>query len=121
MKQLFIIMLVFLLPTTIAEMSHNPKELSAGEEFTAWIDAEDDVKSITFYVCTLEEPYTCYKPETVNRNDTVNGRFQFTYEVKNDDYPGYKYELEKDDNSTEKIPASEYSYYEGMELSLIHI
>ena len=116
MKQLFIIMLIFLLPTTIAEMSHSPKELSAGEEFTAWIDAEDDVKSITFYVCTLEEPYTCYKPETVNRNDTVNGRFQFTYEVKNDDYPGYKYELEKDDNSTEKIPASEYSYYEGMEV-----
>jgi len=116
MKQLFIIMLVFLLPTTIAEMSHSPKELSAGEEFTAWIDAEDDVKSITFYVCTLEEPYTCYKPETVNRNDTINGRFQFTYEVKNDDYPGYKYELEKDDNSTEKIPASEYSYYEGMEV-----
>ena len=116
MKQLFIIMLVFLLPTTIAEMSHSPKELSAGEEFTAWIDAEDDVKSITFYVCTLEEPYTCYKPETINRNDTVNGRFQFTYEVKNDDYPGYKYELEKDDNSTEKIPASEYSYYEGMEV-----
>ncbi|MCH2380816.1 MAG: hypothetical protein MK228_04800, partial [Nitrososphaerales archaeon] len=91
-------------------------ELSAGEEFTAWIDAEDDVKSITFYVCTLEEPYTCYKPETVKRNDTVNGRFQFTYEVKNNDYPGYKYELEKDDNSTEKIPASEYSYYEGMEV-----
>ena len=116
MKQLFIIMLVFLLPTTIAEMSHSPKELSAGEEFTAWIDAEDDVKSITFYVCTLEEPYTCYKPETVNRNDTANGRFQFTYEVKNNDYPGYKYELEKDDNSTEKIPASEYSYYEGMEV-----
>ena len=97
-------------------MSHSPKELSAGEEFTAWIDAEDDVKSITFYVCTLEEPYTCYKPETVNRNDTINGRFQFTYEVKNDDYPGYKYELEKKDNSTEKIPASEYSYYEGMEV-----
>ena len=116
MKPLFIITLIFLLPTAIAEMSHSPNELSAGEEFTAWIDAEDDVKSITFYVCTLEEPYTCYKPETVNRNDTVNGRFQFTYEVKNDDYPGYKYELEKDDNSTEKIPASEYSYYEGLEV-----
>ena len=116
MKKIFIVALVFLLPTAIAEMSHSPKELSAGEEFTAWIDAEDDVKSITFYVCTLEEPYTCYKPETVNRDDTVNGRFQFTYEVKNDDYPGYKYELEKDDDSTEKIPASEYSYYEGLEV-----
>ena len=116
MKRLFIVALVFLLPTAIAGMSHSPKELSAGEEFTAWIDAEDDVKSITFYVCTLEEPYTCYKPETVNRNDTVNGRFQFTYEVRNDDYPGYKYELEKEDDSTEKIPASEYSYYEGLEV-----
>ena len=116
MKKIFIVALVFLLPTAIAEMSHSPKELSAGEEFTAWIDAEDDVKSITFYVCTLEDPYTCYKPETVNRNDTVNGRFQFTYEVKNNDYPGYKYEIEKNDNSTEKIPASEYSYYEGLEV-----
>ena len=116
MKRLFIVALVFLLPTAIAEMSHSPKELSAGEEFTAWIDAEDDVKSITFYVCTLEDPYTCYKPETVNRNDTVNGRFQFTYEVKNNDYPGYKYEIEKNDDSTEKIPASEYSYYEGLEV-----
>ena len=36
--------------------------------------------------------------------------------MKNNDYPGYKYELEKDDNSTEKIPASEYSYYEGLEV-----
>ena len=27
-----------------------------------------------------------------------------------------KYELEKDDSSVEKIPASEYSYYEGMEV-----
>ena len=116
MKRLFIITLIFLLPTAIAEMSHSPKELNEGEEFSAWIDAEDDVKSITFYVCTLKDPHTCYKPETVSRNDTVNGRFQFTYEVKNNDYPGYKYELEKDDNSTEKIPASEYSYYEGMEV-----
>ena len=116
MKRLFIVALVFLLPTAIAEMSHSPKELSAGEEFTAWIDAEDDVKSITFYVCTLEDPYTCYKPETVNRNDTVNGRFQFTYEVKNNDYPGYKYEIEKNDDSTEIIPAREYSYYEGLEV-----
>ena len=79
-------------------------------------DAEEDVKSVTFYVCTLEDPHTCYKPETMDRNDSVNGRFQFTYEVKSNDYPGYKYELEKNDNSVEKIPASEYSYYEGMEV-----
>ena len=116
MKPLFIITLIFLLPTAIAEMSHSPNELSAGEEFTAWIDAEEDVKSITFYVCTLKEPYTCYKPETMDRDDSANGKFQFTYKVKNNDYPGYKYELEKDDNTTEKIPASEYSYYEGLEV-----
>jgi len=116
MKRLLIIALVFLLPPAFAEMLHSPKELGEGEEFTAWIDAEEDVKSITFYVCTLKEPYTCYKPETMDRDDSANGRFQFTYKVKNNDYPGYKYELEKDDNTTEKIPASEYSYYEGLEV-----
>ena len=116
MKRLLIIALVFLLPPAFAEMSHSPKELSEGEEFTAWIDTEEDVKSITFYVCTLKDPYTCYKPETMDRDDSTNGRFQFTYKVKNNDYPGYKYELEKDDNTTEKIPASEYSYYEGLEV-----
>ena len=116
MKRLLIIALVFLLPSAIAEMSHSPKELSEGETFSAWIDAEDDVKAITFYVCTLEDPHTCYKPEKMDRNDSTNGRFEFNYEVKNNDYPGYKYELEKDDNSTEKIPASEYSYYEGLEV-----
>ena len=116
MKKLLIIAFVFLVPSVFAEMSHSPKELSEGEEFTAWIDAEEDVESITFYVCTLKDPYTCYKPETMDRNDSTNGRFQFTYEVKNNDYPGYKYELEKNDNSTEKIPASEYSYYEELEV-----
>ena len=116
MKKLLIIAFVFLVPSVFAEMSHSPKELSEGEEFTAWIDAEEDVKSITFYVCTLKDPHTCYKPETMDRNGSTNGRFQFTYEVKNNDYPGYKYELEKNDNSTEKIPASEYSYYEELEV-----
>ena len=116
MKRLLIFALVFLIPSAFAEISHTPNEVSEGEQFTAWIDAEEDVKAITFYVCTLEDPHTCYKPETMDRNDSVNGRFQFTYEVKSNDYPGYKYELEKDDNSIEKIPASEYSYYEGMEV-----
>ncbi len=116
MKKLLIFALIFLIPSAFAEISHTPNEVSEGEQFTAWIDAEEDVKAITFYVCTLEDPHTCYKPETMDRNDSVNGRFQFTYEVKSNDYPGYKYELEKDDNSIEKIPASEYSYYEGMEV-----
>ena len=80
MKRLLIIALVFLLPSAIAEMSHSPKELSEGETFSAWIDAEDDVKAITFYVCTLEDPHTCYKPEKMDRNDSTNGRFEFNYD-----------------------------------------
>jgi len=52
----------------------------------------------------------------MTRNESQNGRFQFDYQVKSNDFPGYKYVLEKQDNSTEKIPASEYSYYEGMEI-----
>jgi hypothetical protein len=114
MNRIVILVLVLLLPNSIAEMSHSPKEVSEGETFTALIDTEEDVVSVTFYVCTLEEPYTCYKPVKQNREDTVNGRFEFTYEVKSNDYPGYKYELENEDNSTENIPASEYSYYDGM-------
>ena len=43
MKRLLIIALVFLLPTAFAEISHSPKELSEGEEFTAWIDTDGDV------------------------------------------------------------------------------
>ena len=112
MKWLTVFTLVMFLPSAVSEMSHSPDEVSEGEQFTALIDTEEDVVTVTFYVCTLEDPYTCYKPIEQDREDTVNGRFEFTYEVKNDDYPGYKYELEKEDNSTEKIPASEYSYYE---------
>ena len=104
MKRLIIIAFVFLLPSVFAEMTHSPKELSEGEEFTACIDAEDDVKAITFYVCTLEDPHTCYKPEKMDRNDSINGRFEFSYKVKDNDYPGYKYELEKDDDSVKRFP-----------------
>ena len=94
MKRLLIFALAFLLPSAFAEISHSPDEVSEGEQFTAWIDVEEDVKSVTFYVCTLEDPHTCYKPETMDRNDSINGRFQFTYKVKSNDFPGYKYELE---------------------------
>ena len=115
MKRLFVFALVFLLPSAVSEMSHSPNEVTAGDSFTAIIDTDEDVISITFYVCTLEEPHTCYKPESKERNDTDNGKFEFTYKVKDNDYPGYKYELEKTDNTTEKIPAA-YTYYEGLEV-----
>jgi len=115
MKRLLIFALILLLPSASSEISHSPNEVTAGESFTAIIDTDEDVKSITFYVCTLEEPYTCYRPESKDRNDTDNGRFEFTYIVKNNDYPGYKYEIEKTNNDTEKIPAA-YTYYEGLEV-----
>ena len=115
MKRLFVFALVFLLPSAVSEMSHSPNEVTAGDSFTAIIDTDEDVISITFYVCTLEEPHTCYKPESKDRNDTDNGKFEFTYKVKDNDYPGYKYELAKTDNTTEKIPAA-YTYYEGLEV-----
>ena len=114
-KRLFVFALVFLLPSAVSEMSHSPNEVTAGESFTAIIDTDENVKSITFYVCTLEDPHTCYRPESKERNDTDNGRFEFTYQVKDNDYPGYKYEIENTDNTTEKIPAA-YTYYEGLEV-----
>ena len=116
MNKILIVFLALILPSASGEIAHNPQEVSQGTTLTAWIDADEDVQSITFYVCTLKDPYTCYKPQKMTKNETQNNRFQFEYDVKNNDYPGYKYELEKEDNSTEKIPASEYSHYEGMEV-----
>ena len=115
MNKLLVLTLFFLIPSATAEMSHSPNEVSEGDTFTAIIDVDEDVKEVTFYVCTLEEPYTCYKPEKKDRNDSVNGRYQFSYTVKNNDYPGYKYELVKDDNSTEKLPLA-YTKYDGLEV-----
>ena len=115
MNKLLVLTLVFLIPSATAEMSHSPNEVSEGDTFTAIIDVDEDVKEVTFYVCTLEEPYTCYKPEKKDRNDSVNGRYQFSYTVKSNDYPGYKYELVKADASTEKIPLA-YTKYDGLEV-----
>ncbi len=78
MKRLIVFTLVVFLPSAISEMSHSPDEVSEGEQFTALIDTEEDVATVTFYVCTLEEPYTCYKPVEQNREETVTGRFEFT-------------------------------------------
>ena len=65
MKRLIIFALVLLLPSAVSEISHSPDEVGEGDPFTALLDTEDNVVSVTFYVSTLEEPYTCYKPETV--------------------------------------------------------
>ena len=114
LNRIIIAAIFLLLPSTLAETSHSPEEVTEGDTFSTILDTEDDVTKVTFYVCTLEEPYTCYKPIQKLKNESENGRFEFSYTVRNNDYPGYKYEIEKEDNSTEKIPASEYSYYEGM-------
>ncbi len=117
MKRILILALVLLLPTSTSEMSHSPKEVSEGETFTAFIDTEEDVVTVEFYVCTLEYPYTCYRPVEQNREDTVDGRFEFTYKVGNNDYPGYKYNLTKEDDTYEIIPRQDdYAHYEGMEV-----
>ena len=116
MNKILIGFLALILPSASGEMAHNPQDVGQGTTLTAWIDVDDDVKSITFYVCTLKDPYTCYKPQKMTKNESQNNRFQFEYVVKENDYPGYKYEIEKEDNSTEKIPASEYSHYEGMDV-----
>ena len=116
MNKILIVFLALILPSASGEMAHNPQDVSQGTTLTAWIDVDDDVKSVTFYVCTLKDPYTCYKPQKMTKNESQNNRFQFEYVVKENDYPGYKYEIEKEDNSTEKIPASEYSHYEGMDV-----
>ena len=99
MNKITIILFAMLLPGTCAEIAHTPTEVSEGTTFTAWIDTENDVESVTFYVCTLEEPHTCYKPQKMLKNESQNGRFQFEYLVKSNDYPGYKYELEKKDKT----------------------
>ena len=116
MNKILLIFIALILPGVSGEMAHNPQEVSEGATFTAWIDVDDDVESVTFYVCTLEEPHTCYKPQKMTKNESQNNRFQFEYDVKENDYPGYKYELENEDNSTEKIPVSEHKYYEGMDV-----
>ena len=115
MKKILIFFLALILPSVSGEIDHTPDEVNEGNTLTAWIDADDDVKSIAFYVCNLKSGI-CYKPQTLTKEETENNRFQFEYIVQEDDYPGYKYELEKEDNSTEKVPASEYSHYEGMEV-----
>ncbi len=115
MNKIWIVFLALFLPNACGEMSHSPNEVEEGTKITAWIDAEEDVVSVTFYVCTLRDPYTCYKPQTLTKNETQNNRFQFEYYVRENDYPGYKYELEKENNETLKIPEP-LTQYEGLKV-----
>ena len=113
MRLLALLALILLIPAAAAEANHNPQEVDDGDLFQAWIDVDESYEEVRFYVCTLAEPFTCYAPQKVPReeaeaNGDGNYRYSFTHEVDEETYPGYRYELCtgdcKDDNRT-KTPA----------------
>ena len=113
MRLLALFVLILLIPAAAAEANHNPQEVDDGDLFQAWIDVDESYDEVKFYVCTLAEPFTCYAPQKVPRDEAeANGdgsyRYSFTHEVNEGTYPGYRYELCtgdcKDDNRT-KTPA----------------
>jgi hypothetical protein len=113
MRLLALFVLMLLIPAAAAEANHNPQEVDDGDLFQAWIDVDESYDEVKFYVCTLAEPFTCYAPQKVPRDEAeANGdgsyRYSFTHEVDEGTYPGYRYELCtgdcKDDNRT-KTPA----------------
>ena len=114
MRLLPLFALLLLVPAAAAEVNHNPHEVDEGNTFMAWIDAEEIYEEVKFYVCTLEDPYTCYPPQKVVREDAEsNGdgtyRYSFSHQVGDGVYPGYRYELIEGDNET-KAPAEGESY-----------
>ena len=114
MRLLPLFALLLLVPAAAAEVNHNPHEVDEGNTFMAWIDAEEIYEEGKFYVCTLEDPYTCYPPQKVVREDAEsNGdgtyRYSFSHQVGDGVYPGYRYELIEGDNET-KAPDEGESY-----------
>ena len=124
MRLLALFVLMLLIPAAAAEANHNPQEVDDGDLFQAWIDIDGSYEEVKFYVCTLAEPFTCYAPQKVPRDEAeANGdgsyRYSFTHEVDEGTYPGYRYELCtgdcKDDNRT-KTPAGADDQYPGLEI-----
>ena len=124
MRLLALLALMLLVPVAAAEANHNPREVDDGDQFQAWIDVDESYDEVKFYVCTLAEPFTCYAPQKVPRDEAeANGdgsyRYRFTHEVDEETYPGYRYELCtgdcKDDNRT-KTPAGADDQYPGLEI-----
>jgi hypothetical protein len=113
MRLFALFVLILLIPAAAAEANHTPQEVDDGDQFEAWIDVDGSYEEVKFYVCTLAEPFTCYAPQKVPRdeaeaNSDGSYRYSFTHEVNEGTYPGYRYELCtgdcKDDNRT-KTPA----------------
>ena len=114
MRLLPLFALLLLVPAAAAEVNRNPHEVDEGNTFMAWIDADEIYEEVKFYVCTLEDPYTCYPPQKVVREDAEsNGdgtyRYSFSHQVGDGVYPGYRYELIEGDNKT-KAPTEGESY-----------
>ncbi|HJP43603.1 MAG: hypothetical protein QF766_02845 [Candidatus Poseidoniia archaeon] len=124
MRLLALFVLMLLIPAAAAEVNHNPQEVDDGDLFQTWIDVNESYDEVKFYVCTLAEPFTCYAPQKVPRDEAeANGdgsyRYSFSHQVGDGVYPGYRYELCtgdcKDDNRT-KTPAGADDQYPGLEV-----
>ena len=87
------------------EIMHSPSEIEDGDTITAWIDTEDDVVEVLFFVCDRESG-VCYQPESRNRTENnENTRYEFEYAVQNGVKPIYRYTLEyENDDNESKIP-----------------
>ena len=92
------------------EVKHTPSEIDDGDTITAWIDTEDDVVKVSFFVCDRESG-VCYQPESRSKDENdesteIPGRYQFEYTVQDGVKPVYRYTLEYENNpdNESKIP-----------------
>jgi len=87
-----------------AEVKHSPSEIEDGETLRAWIDTEEGVTGVSFFVCDTKSG-VCYQPETRSKEENnENSRYEFEYEVQNGVNPAYRYTLEYEDEEESKIP-----------------
>ena len=125
MRALALLALLFMLPAAAAEAKHTPQAVADGDQFEAWIDVDEAYDEVKFYVCTRAEPFTCYAPVKLPRDEAeANGdgsyRYSFTHEVDEGTYPGYRYELCtgdcKDNNRTKAPAGADDPKYPGLEV-----
>tara|TARA_Y100000758_G_scaffold289008_1_gene241484 strand:+ start:1287 stop:1748 length:462 start_codon:yes stop_codon:yes gene_type:complete len=86
------------------EVKHSPSEIEDGKTLIAWIDTEDNVTEVSFFVCDTKSE-VCYPPETRSKEENEqNSRYEFEYKVQNGVNPAYRYTLEYEDENETKIP-----------------
>ena len=105
MKNYLVMMMVLMfISYGAAEVKHSPSEIEDGETLRAWIDTEDDVTEVSFFVCDTESG-VCYQPETRSKEENnENSRYEFEYDVQNGVKPAYRYTLEYENEEESKIP-----------------